>query len=79
MNISEKSIMFDIREWDSCFKDKFHNKDFITLTELLWDYESLIDEVEELKEEPNDDEDGIWRINGMDVMDYVKEQKIYGE
>lgn len=47
-------IYLDIREWNKWFKDRFPNKDFISLEELLNDYEELIFDKEHLEEELSD-------------------------
>lgn len=45
-----EQILLDIREWNRWMKERFIDKDFITLEELLGDYEDLIDENDNLKE-----------------------------
>lgn len=61
-----KDILLDIREWNKWMKERFLNKDFITLEQLLGDYEDLIDKVEDLKdqidrlEHPDDGSDELY-------------------
>lgn len=55
-----KELKVDLREMNRWFRERFPNKDLITLDELLSDYENLIlDEElrkeEELKSEQRDD------------------------
>lgn len=45
-----EQILLDIREWNRWMKERFIDKDFITLEELLGDYEDLIFENDNLKE-----------------------------
>lgn len=49
----------DLRNCNKWYKDRFPNKDLITISELLGDYESLIDEVKELEERIRDLETDI--------------------
>lgn len=44
-------IKIDIRKFNTWFKDRFPNKDFISIEEMLGDYEELIFENEELKKD----------------------------
>lgn len=52
-------ILLDIRNWNEWVKDRFPNKDFITLEDLLEDHQDLISEVDHLKEQINDLEQDI--------------------
>lgn len=46
-----KELKVDLREMNRWFRERFPNKDLITLEELLSDYENLILEEERRKEE----------------------------
>lgn len=46
-----KELKVDLREMNRWFRERFPNKDLITLEELLSDYENLILEEEHRKEE----------------------------
>lgn len=54
-----EEIYLDIREWNDWLKERFNNKDYVSLEELLGDYEDLIDEVGNLKEKIEDLEQDI--------------------
>lgn len=43
-------IKFDIREWNEWIKRRYPNKDMISLSDLLNDYEDAILEIEELED-----------------------------
>lgn len=43
-------IKFDIREWNEWIKRRYPNKDMISLSDLLSDYEDAILEIEELED-----------------------------
>ena len=47
-------LYIDIREWNRWFKDRFPNKDFVSLEDILGDYENCIFEIEHLEEEIKD-------------------------
>ena len=49
-----KDLRIDIRESNKWIKDRFKNKDIITLDDLFGDYQDLIDEVDHLEEELRD-------------------------
>ena len=49
-----KEILLDIRDWNNWEKDRFKDKDYITLYDLLADYQDLILENERLEEQYND-------------------------
>lgn len=53
-----EEIFIDIRNW-RLLGDRFPNKDFLSLEELLGDYEDLIDENEHLQEKIYDMERDI--------------------
>lgn len=69
------NFMIDLRTCNRWFKDRFQNKDLISLDELLSDYEDLINEVEELEdkikhlEEDNDSD--------YDYTDYVNDKMCF--
>lgn len=44
-------LLINLKEQNSWIKDRFPNKDLITLEELMSDYEDLISELDNLKEE----------------------------
>lgn len=52
MDINDLRI--DIREANRWIKERYPNKDIITLDDLFADYESLIEDVEHLEEENKD-------------------------
>ena len=52
-------LLFDLRKQNDWIKERFANKDLITLDELLGDYEDLISENEHLQEEIRDMEENI--------------------
>lgn len=54
-----KDLRIDIRECDKWIKDRFKNKDIITLDDLFGDYQDLIDEVDHLEEQVRDLENDI--------------------
>lgn len=49
-----EEIYLNIKNWNSWLKKRFPNKDFISLEELLGDYEELMFEVEQLEEKIED-------------------------
>ena len=51
-----KELKVDLREMNRWFRERFPNKDLITLEELLSDYENLILEEESRKEEESKSE-----------------------
>lgn len=51
-----KELKVDLREMNRWFRERFPNKDLITLEELLSDYENLILEDERRKEEESKSE-----------------------
>ena len=52
-------LLLDIRNQNEWVKERFKNKDIITLEELLGDYQDLISEVEHLEEKIKDMEQDI--------------------
>ena len=52
--MSNNEILLDIRNWNRWLKERFPNKDIISLEELISDYEDLISDVERLEEELHD-------------------------
>ena len=49
--ITEQTILLDIRKWNEWMKERFPNKDYISLSDLLSDYESILFEKDQLKED----------------------------
>lgn len=47
-------VYLDTRNFNRWCKDRFPDKDFITLEELMSDYEEMIDEIDDLKEKIKD-------------------------
>lgn len=56
-------VYLDTRTWNSWMKDRFLEKDFITLDELLGDYEDLIFELEKYEKDKSEDESDIGEID----------------
>lgn len=54
-----EELLFDLREQNDWIKNRFPNKDLVSLESLLVDYEDLILENEHLNEEIRDLEDNI--------------------
>lgn len=52
-------IKIDLRNVNKWYQDRFPNKDFISIAELLGDYESLITEIKEIEEAKQDLETDI--------------------
>lgn len=44
-----EDLKFDIRYWEDDIKERFLNKDLVSLEELLRDYKDLIYEIKELR------------------------------
>lgn len=60
------NVLVDIREYGYWIRDRFKNKDYITLEELINDYEDVLCEIENLqkekREEPSEfDEHTAWQ------------------
>ena len=49
-----EEIKIDIREWNRWLKDQFNNKDLITFEELISNFEDIVLENEDLKEQIKD-------------------------
>lgn len=49
-----EDVKIDLRNCNQWIKDRFPNKDLITLDEFIGDYEDLISEVDHLEEELRD-------------------------
>ena len=73
-------IYLDIREWNDWFKKRFEGKDFISLKELLGDYENLIfekDRLEEIIEDIERDKKDNYKpispfeMNGVSERDFL--------
>lgn len=54
-----ENIYIDTRSWNKWLKNRFPVVDFISLEQLLGDYEDLINEVDDLKEKIEDMESDI--------------------
>ena len=71
-----KDLKFDIREWNEWIKVRFQNKDFISVDELLNDYENLIFEIEHLEEKIQDLEQDT--DEEPDLYDEIKNYNMFG-
>lgn len=70
MDLNE--MMIDLRKCNKWFQDRFPNKDVITIDNLLSDYEDLIWENDELRDEIKhleEDDD-----SGYDYTDYMNDK-----
>lgn len=71
-----EEIYLDIRNWNRWINERFPDKDFITLDELLSDYEELIydkehleEEIEEIKQDMEDNYTPIPYAEQVEISD----------